>query len=158
MSAEDRRHDHRQGDGRLRRVIGWMQRPAPRSWSIAMLVAIGLAGIIAGFSATKAQTTSNRQTHDELVAQYRQNVQTWRICLVQSKGLPASHRLAAIVAIVVAGLNAPPDKLEQEFPPSATELRARESLRAQLTKYLALVSQEPATRHCGPHPTPPPSG
>lgn len=127
---------YRPDDGRLRRGVAWLQRPAPRSWTFAMFVVIGALVILGSYEFAGG---ANRQAKDE-----------HNMCLIQARGLPASHELASIIKLFYKA---------ESLPPTAAERRAQlhedprlvainHKIKYHLARYLYYENGQPAHRSC----------
>jgi hypothetical protein len=124
-------------DKRITDQGGWLRRP-PTNLSVAILfVSICL---LFGLLALAFTDLTNRVSSDEHAT-----------CIIQARGLPASHELAASMADIHKLLTVPPVSAAQKARQKATPahvLAIVKDLNAHLAVYQGLESKQPATRSC----------
>lgn len=99
---------------------------------VALLATIGLLVLVW----TDLSDLTGRLAADELTS-----------CTVQSRGLPADHRLAGALGDIAALLELRKPAAEQKrFPAAAIPLLR--DLQIQAAAYAVIQASQPATRHC----------
>lgn len=134
MPAPARRRTDHKG------FVGWLLRPAARVYvGVLFLGLCVLFGLFAlGYEQRGAQL--RRDEHNT--------------CVIQQRGLPAGHELAASMADIHALLTFPPTpaarREQAQVPPwqLRRELAVLKDLDAHLAKYSAAEAKQPQTRRC----------
>lgn len=139
----------------LRNAFDWISaflaRPLGRGWVLVVLVSIllGLGADAVQFSrvdtlATQSHHVVQRLSHDEQTA-----------CVIQARGLPASHRLSSIlhdlyVLVTLPETPAQRQRVKDALPPKeyTTYKNALTNLTGGLASYAKVETKQPKTRSC----------
>lgn len=122
------------------RVVDWLLRPARRIY-VGVLF-LGLCALFGLFAVGYEQRGAELRRDER------------NTCLIQQRGLPAGHELAATMADIHALLTLPPTaatkRQQSQVPPKllAHELHLVTDLNTHLAKYSRAESRQPATRKC----------
>lgn len=137
----------RSSDSPLQAALGWLLRPAPRIWTLAVLgIALG-ALMLYGFRiqtdhqlSSRLSTVQNHQTRDEHTT-----------CVIQAQGLPAGHQLSATMSALYQLLSLRPTTKAERLAASqipASEKALLEKLALHLHRYTLAESKQPPSRSC----------
>lgn len=113
---------------------------------MAAILTVAIAAAVAYRNTTRLSTvTSNNATLAHEVARLLQRVATdeHNTCVIQARGLPAGHDLAAALSNLHSLVTLP----EPRRPPPAVAVLIA-GLNGALTGYLSLEAQQPAGRTC----------
>jgi hypothetical protein len=127
---EDRRHEGTKAERREHVPLGVRVR-----YAVAIVVSL-----IAAYAATQAFITSQRVSNDE-----------YNTCVIQARGLPAGHELAASMTDIHRLLTLTPTSEAQRLaakntPPAVFAIVF--DLNAHLARYQADEREQPQTRKC----------
>lgn len=135
-----------------KRLVRWAKRHFDLLKAIVpAAVALILLSIV-GLEVRDAQTATNRQLRGEVKALVKRlSDDEFKTCKIQSRGLPASHDLAAAMAdihsLLIQKPHTPAQRAAaQQTPPNVK--RIVRDLNRNLAAYLALESKQPPGRTC----------
>lgn len=119
------------------RALRWLLAPVSRVYVGVLFV---IVCFVAGWAWKELTATSDRATRDEHSS-----------CVIQARGLPAGHELAASMRDIHMLLTFPPTsaaerRAARNVPPGV--LRIERDLAGHLSRYSKAESKQPATRHC----------
>lgn len=140
----DRRGDprrFREGDTtKVARVVAWLQRSAPRSWTLAMYFAVFLGLIFAVYQLSADSATSRHFRRDENAT-----------CKIQARGLPADKQLAQVLSLFYRAETLPKTPAERAAAkhqdPRLAAINA--GIKYHLFQYLYYENKQPGGRACG---------
>jgi hypothetical protein len=144
----------------LLRAVRWLQRPAPRSWTLVVFACCIVTGILLGVALGDTNTVARRSADQQHTISSQQHAITDLVrrlagdehqsCVIQARGLPGGHYLAIIISDVhdlfTIPLTAAQRAQESQAPPGY--LSIERSLAYYTGLYTDVESTQPKHRSC----------
>lgn len=167
---------YRSEDSPARRLVAWLERPAPRSWALVVFFVAFGALVLYGFQMAARDANTQRAQQGvnglKMLARSQQDVASRQqqvdaaltalvarvgtdeqaTCTIQRSSLPPAHALVTVMVDINRVLTVPLSEGQRRerrlYAPNRQTLAAVATLERDLAAYAVLSSHVPASRTC----------